>query len=32
MVDIIGIIITGITCVCKTIDTVINITNRNKKN
>ena len=30
--EIIGIIITGITCICKIVDTVINITNHNKKN
>ena len=30
--EIIGIIITGIACICKIVDTVINVTNHNKKN
>lgn len=32
MIEIIGIIFAGIGCVCKLIDTVINIITRNKKN
>lgn len=30
--EIIGIIITGITCICKIVDTVIKLADRNKKN
>lgn len=30
--EVINFILTGITCICKIVDTVINITNHNKKN
>lgn len=32
ILDIIGVIFTGIVCVCKVIDTCVTLTNRNKKN
>ena len=30
--EVFSFVLTGITCICKVVDTVINITNRNKKN
>ncbi len=32
MINIIDVILTGIACVCRVIDTIVNLTNRNKKN